>query len=93
MIEKFKEIIRKYSHKTFYQMKDYSQFTIDTIELFEEQINSDDLHEDFEKSGNIQDLIGSIVYDTSNILEIIKEGNDKNLFKDLLVDIEEQFNS
>lgn len=93
MIEKIKEIIGKYSHKTFYHMGDFSQFTIDTIELFEEQVNRDELHETPEKLGSVQDLIGSIVYDTSNILEIIKEGNDKNLFKDLLVDIEEQFNS
>ena len=46
MIEKLKEIVGKYSHKTFYQMGDFSQFTIDTIEYFEEQVNRDELHEE-----------------------------------------------
>lgn len=87
MIEKLKEIVGKYSHKTFYQMGDFSQFTIDTIEYFEEQVGNEELHEEPEKLGSIQDLIGSISYHTGNILEIIKEGKDKELFTELSEEI------
>lgn len=93
MIEKLKEIVGKYSHKTFYQMGDFSQFTIDTIEYFEEQVDRDELHEEPEKLGSVQDLIGSISYDTGNILEIIKEGKDKELFKELSEDIAQLINN
>ena len=93
MIEKLKEIVEKYSHKTFYQMGDFSQFTIDTIEYFEEQFNREELHEEPEKLGSVQDLIGSISYDTGNILEIIQEGKDKELFKELSEDIAQLINN
>ena len=74
-------------------MGDFSQFTIDTIEYFEEQVNRDELHEEPEKLGCVQDLIGSISYDTGNILEIIQEGKDKELFKELSEDIAQLINN
>ena len=74
-------------------MGDFSQFTIDTIEYFEEQVNWDELHEEPEKLGSVQDLIGSISYDTGNILEIIQEGKDKELFKELSEDIAQLINN
>lgn len=89
MIQKLKEIIEKSTHKTFYQMGNYSQFTIDKFECFEEEANRDELHETPEKLGSVHDLIGSMKYETGHIIEIIKEGKDKDLFCEFLEDLKQ----
>ena len=62
-------------------MEKHSQFTIDFI-----QNAVLDLPEEEEESPN---CIGSYSYQVENILEIIVEGLDKELFTDLLREINE----
>lgn len=90
MIEKLKEIVGKYSHKTFYQMGDFSQFTIDTFEQLHELVNDEEreFHEN-EGLGSVSDLIGSIIYQADTIIEVLKDGKDKEVFEELVKDLRE----
>ena len=74
-MEFLENLLQKFEKRIFYQMKDYSQFTIDFIEN-----NINDL--EYSES-NESTLIGSLIYQINNILDIIVDGKDKDLFIDL----------
>lgn len=73
------QIFRSYEDKIF--SGNYEQFTIDFIQNTEVDLN--DYIEEEKNERRIKDIIGSLHYQTSCILEIIKEGNDKELFTEL----------
>lgn len=88
-MDKLTETISEYSKRTFYQMGDYSQFTIDKIDEIEEEVTDDEIEKkEGEGLGSFRDFLGSIIYDVKNIIEVLKEGKDKELFQDLLNDLE-----
>lgn len=87
MIKDLKRIVQIFSEKIYYDMGNYSQFTIDVFEEFEDDCNRDDLHEEAGKLGCIQDLIGAIIYKVQNILDVIKEGKDRDVFDEFLTDL------
>ena len=66
MIKDLKKIVEVFSGKIYYNMGNYSQFTIDIFEEFEDDCNRDDLHEEAGKLGSVQDLIGSMIYKLEN---------------------------
>ena len=84
MLEEIIAIIKQYESRTFYKMVDYSQFTIDAIEEVDLMLNDDEaeFHEN-----EISELIGGIAYQIGTIIDVLKEGADKELFQDLLHDI------
>ena len=71
-------------------MGDYSQFTIDTFEQLQEVVDDEEIeyHEN-EGLGSISDLIGSIIYQADTIVEVLKEGKDKEVFEELVKDLRE----
>lgn len=74
-MEFLENLLQKYDAIVYRQMKDYSQFTIDFIEN-----NLQDL--EYSES-NESTLIESLIYQINNILDIIVDGKDKDLFIDL----------
>ena len=88
MLEEIIAIIKQYESRTFYKMVNYSQFTIDAIEEIDLMLNDDEteFHEN-EGSGSVSELIGGIAYQVGTIIDVLKEGADKELFQDLLHDI------
>lgn len=89
-MNELKEIIEKNCNKTYYKMGDYSQFTIDTFEQLDELMNDEErkFHEN-EGLGSVSDLIGSIIYQADTIVEVLKEGKDKEVFEELVKDLRE----
>ena len=78
------EIVRKYEdsiHKV-----EFEQFTIDFFQNTEMRLNAEIEDTDLTESYS-EDIIKNIQYDTSCILQIIKEGKDKELFSQFEKDI------
>lgn len=86
-IIQLQKLLNVYESKVFYKGKNYSQFTIDFIQDFNSDANNDDLHER-EGLGSVRDLIGSKSYQLCCVIEIIKEGPDKELLSELQKDLE-----
>ncbi len=82
-LKKLLEILRKY--ESIIHASEYSQFTIDFIQDNESDIDDVEEQERFGKyAARIEnDLIGAFQYQVSNILDIIKDGKDKDLFIEL----------
>lgn len=83
-LEAILEIVRKYEdliHKV-----EFEQFTIDFFQNTEMKLNNEIEDEDITESYS-EDIIKSIQYDTSCILQIIKEGKDKEIFLEFETDI------
>lgn len=78
-LQELLEIFRDF--EIIIHQEEFSQFTIDFIQDTESKINYE-MDEDLSDSA-IEDLIGSIQYQTVNVLDIIKDGKDKDLFSDL----------
>lgn len=78
---KLEEILEHFEGKIFCDMKNYSQFTIDFIPntLINLEYSMVDEETNF----------SSVCYDVDNILQIIKEGIDKEFFIDLKLALEE----
>ena len=78
---KLEEILEHFEGKIFCNMKNYSQFTIDFIQntLIDLEYSMVDEETNF----------SSVYYDVDNILQIIKEGIDKEFFIDLKLALEE----
>lgn len=78
---KLEEILEHFEGKIFFDMKNYSQFTIDFIQntLIDLEYSLVDEETNF----------SSTYYDVENILQIIKDGVDKELFIDLKLALEE----
>lgn len=87
-----KQLLDKFEKETFYKMEKYSQFTIDAIEEFQEEIdnlvevNIEEGEKRSEKEVN-ETLVDSISYKVDNYLKIMKEGADMELFKILQKDL------
>lgn len=79
MLKQALEIFRYYEDKI--HSFNYEQFTIDFIQNNEVDLNFH-IDEELEEQ-RIKDIVGSLHYQTSCILEIIKEGKDKELFEEL----------
>lgn len=79
MLQQALEIFRYYEDKIY--SGNYEQFTIDFIQNTEVDLN--DYIEEEMSERRIKDIIGSLHYQTSCILEIIREGKDKELFAEL----------
>ena len=80
------EILRNFEKKV--SETNYEQFTIDFVQNNETHINDIISIGELEGFGEYaerteSDLIGSLVYDVSCILDIIKDGKDKELFIEL----------
>lgn len=75
-------IFNQFTHQTFYQMQNYSQFTIDKMEEFEEGL--DDILEG-ESELSLEDYLKATSYEVQNIIDVLKDGKDKNLFIELSV--------
>lgn len=78
---KLEEILEHFEGKIFCDMKNYSQFTIDFIQNMLIDLEYSMVDEETNSS--------STYYDVENILQIIKEGVDKELFIDLKLALEE----
>ena len=78
---KLEEILEQFESRVFCDMKNYSQFTIDFIQntLIDLEYSLVDEETNF----------SSTYYDVENILQIIKDGVDKELFIDLKLALEE----
>ena len=78
---KLEEILEHFEGKIFCDMKNYSQFTIDFIQntLIDLEYSLVDEETNFSYT----------YYDVENILQIIKDGVDKELFIDLKLALEE----
>lgn len=70
----------------FRNMENLSQFTIDEVSEFQEQIED---VVDGDSETDIETLAGAISYRIENILQIIKSGEDQKLFKSLYDQIQE----
>lgn len=78
------EIVRKYEdliHKV-----EFEQFTIDFFQNTEMKLNAEIEDEDLTESYS-EDIIKSIQYETSCILQIIKDSPDKEIFLEFETDI------
>lgn len=82
-MNKLKEIIELYTHETFYNMGNYTQFTIDWFDELETDII------DYEEDSMITEeiLTQSKIYQVENIVEVLREGKDKEFFEKLLKDL------
>ena len=83
-LELILEIVRTYEdliHKV-----EFEQFTIDFFQNTEMKLNAEIEDEDMTESYS-EDIIKSIQYDTSCILQIIKESPDKEIFLEFETDI------
>lgn len=76
-----KEILGHFEGKLFCDTRDYSQFTIDFIQNTLVELE----HSLVDEETNFN----SVCYDVDNILQIIKDGVDKELFMDLKLALEE----
>ena len=93
-MEKLKEVLevlRKFEGKV--HESSFEQFTIDFVQNNESHINDVISVGELEWFGEYaerteSDLIGSLIYDVSCILDIIKEGKDKELFVEFQKQIE-----
>ena len=72
--ERLKRDFIDFEYEVHLSMGKYSQFTIDWVEE-----TTDDL---MDQDGS-NDKIEALKYNVENILEIAKEGNDKELFKEI----------
>lgn len=89
-MKKLKEIIKNYSQRVFYDGGKYSQFTIDAIEQLDESVNDEENEiNEGEGLGSINDLIGSCCYQIDTFIEVLKEGEDKVLFEELVAELRE----
>lgn len=79
MLQQALEIFRYYEDKI--HSGNYEQFTIDFVQDNEVDLNFN-IDEELEEQ-RIKDIVGSLRYQTSCILGIIKEGKDKELFAEL----------
>ena len=79
MLKQALEIFRYYEDKI--HSGNYEQFTIDFIQ--DNEVDLNDYIEEEKNERRIKDIIGSLHYQTSCILKIIKEGKDKELFTEL----------
>ena len=79
MLQQALEIFMYYEYKI--HSGSYEQFTIDFIQ--DNEVDLNDYIEEEKNERRIKDIIGSLHYQTSCILEIIKEGKDKELFAEL----------
>ena len=81
---KLEEILEQFESRVFCDMKNYSQFTIDFIQntLIDLEYSMVDEETNF----------SSVYYYVDNILQIIKEGIDKELFFDLKLALEDENN-
>lgn len=78
-MKKIQELLKMFrDFESIIHQTEYSQFTIDFIQDTGSKIDYE-MEEDLSDSA-IEDLIGSIKYETVNVLNIIKEGKDKELF-------------
>ena len=79
------KVLRKY--EGLIHESEYSQFTIDFIQ--NNEMDVDAIIDDGDQTVSyIEDVIKAFQYDVSCILEIVKEGKDKELFESLEKDIE-----
>lgn len=62
----------------FINMENLSQFTIDEVSEYQEQIED---VVDGDSETDIETLAGAIAYRVENILQIIRSGEDKEIFK------------
>lgn len=85
MINEVHAIIKAANHQVYYNMGDYTQFTIDFFEDAEDAIQDQiDNEEEFSNES-----LGSIIYRIDCILDIAKEGKDKELFTEVKNKLEE----
>lgn len=74
------ELLQHYEGVVYQNMGKYSQFTIDFI---------DDAIIDLpEEEGELQNCVDSYKYKITNIIEVLKDGIDKDLFIEMLYKIE-----
>ena len=83
-LQEILEIVRKY--EDLIHKKEYEQFTIDFFQNTEMRLNAEIEDTDLTESYS-EDIIKNIQYDTSCILQIIKECKDKELFSQFEKDI------
>ena len=83
-LQEILEIVRKY--EDLIHKKEYEQFTIDFFQNTEMRLNAEIEDTDLTESYS-EDIIKNIQYDTSCILQIIKECKDKELFLQFETDI------
>ena len=74
------DVLQKFDSKIYYDMKNYNQFTIDFIENHIQDFDDAEC--------NDKDYIDGLIYEIDNVLNIIKDGKDKDLFTELKQEIE-----
>ena len=79
-----KEVLETFEEKLYRYTREYSQFTIDYI-----QNNIVDL--DYTLLSG-EDFLSEMIYDVGNILKVIKDGADKDLFIELKLALEDENN-
>lgn len=85
MIKTVNEIFKTYNQMVYYRMSDYTQFTLDFLEEAESEIQ--DKIDDEEEFSN--ERLGSMIYKIDCIIDIAKDGKDKELFIELKNKLEE----
>lgn len=78
-MKNIEEILQHYESVIYKDMDKYCQFTIDYI---------DDAIIDLpEEPEELEDCLGGYSYRIENVIEVLKDGIDKNLFINILKDI------
>jgi len=78
MEKKILSIAESINNRVYKNMGNLSQFTIDEVSEYQEQIED---VVDGDSETDIETLAGAIAYRVENILQIIKTGEDKEIFK------------
>lgn len=84
MKEQILKFVRTADHTIYSNMQDFSQFTIDFFENLRSDLeeSADTEEEDTINGSPARDFVGSMSYNAENIIEICKDGKDKELFEE-----------